>query len=183
MARRSSSPLYAERGINAFAMEFMPRITRAQTMDVLSSQANLAGYRAVIDAAAEFGRGLPDDDDGGRHRGAGPRLRHGRRRGGAAGDRDGPAPGRHRQRRPTCARRPRSRCRASAPPSWRSRMRSSSRPRPPRGYAKPMSAEYQQKQAALVAETYQEAGHRHHHRADPRPAGAGAGERGDGADR
>ena len=51
--------LYAERGINAFAMEFMPRITRAQTMDVLSSQANLAGYRAVIDAAAEFGRAFP----------------------------------------------------------------------------------------------------------------------------
>jgi len=40
-------------------MELMPRITRAQTMDVLSSQANLAGYRAVLDAAAEFGRALP----------------------------------------------------------------------------------------------------------------------------
>src|SRR5712692_7267031 len=49
----------ANAGIVAFAMELMPRITRAQTMDVLSSQANLAGYRAVIDAAAEFGRGLP----------------------------------------------------------------------------------------------------------------------------
>ncbi|MFG1321250.1 NAD(P)(+) transhydrogenase (Re/Si-specific) subunit alpha, partial [Xanthobacter autotrophicus] len=43
----------------AFAMELMPRITRAQVMDVLSSQANLAGYRAVIDAAAEFNRALP----------------------------------------------------------------------------------------------------------------------------
>src|SRR5258708_35519128 len=40
-------------------MEFVPRITGAQTMDVLSSQANLAGYRAVLDAAAEFGRALP----------------------------------------------------------------------------------------------------------------------------
>ena len=50
---------YAEAGIAAFAMELMPRITRAQTMDVLSSQANLAGYRAVLDAAAEFGRALP----------------------------------------------------------------------------------------------------------------------------
>jgi len=40
-------------------MELMPRITRAQVMDVLSSQANLAGYRAVIDAAAEYGRALP----------------------------------------------------------------------------------------------------------------------------
>src|ERR1041385_3192866 len=47
---------YAKRGVNAFAMEFMPRITRAQSMDVLSSQANLAGYRAVIEAAAVFGR-------------------------------------------------------------------------------------------------------------------------------
>jgi NAD(P) transhydrogenase subunit alpha len=49
----------AEGGIVAFAMELMPRITRAQTMDVLSSQANLAGYRAVVDAAAEYGRALP----------------------------------------------------------------------------------------------------------------------------
>jgi NAD(P) transhydrogenase subunit alpha len=45
--------------VSAFAMEFMPRITRAQVMDVLSSQANLAGYRAVIDGAAEYGRALP----------------------------------------------------------------------------------------------------------------------------
>ncbi|MGO9698968.1 MAG: Re/Si-specific NAD(P)(+) transhydrogenase subunit alpha [Xanthobacteraceae bacterium] len=46
-------------GIITFAMELLPRITRAQVMDVLSSQANLAGYRAVIDAAAEYGRALP----------------------------------------------------------------------------------------------------------------------------
>lgn len=49
----------ADAGVTAFAMEFMPRITRAQSMDILSSQANLAGYRAVIDAAAEFDRALP----------------------------------------------------------------------------------------------------------------------------
>ncbi len=49
----------AEAGVIAFAMELLPRITRAQAMDVLSSQANLAGYRAVIDAAAEYGRALP----------------------------------------------------------------------------------------------------------------------------
>jgi NAD(P) transhydrogenase subunit alpha len=49
----------ADAGVTAFAMELMPRITRAQSMDVLSSQANLAGYRAVIDAAAEFGRAFP----------------------------------------------------------------------------------------------------------------------------
>ena len=46
-------------GITAIAMEFMPRITRAQVMDVLSSQANLAGYQAVIDAASEYDRALP----------------------------------------------------------------------------------------------------------------------------
>ncbi|TWB12325.1 NAD(P) transhydrogenase subunit alpha [Nitrospirillum amazonense] len=50
---------YADAGVDAFAMEFIPRITRAQSMDVLSSQANLAGYRAVLDAAYEFGRAFP----------------------------------------------------------------------------------------------------------------------------
>jgi NAD(P) transhydrogenase subunit alpha len=49
----------ADAGLVAFAMELMPRITRAQSMDVLSSQANLAGYRAVIDGAGEYGRALP----------------------------------------------------------------------------------------------------------------------------
>ena len=49
----------AAAGINAFSMEFMPRITRAQSMDVLSSQSNLAGYKAVVDAAAHFSRALP----------------------------------------------------------------------------------------------------------------------------
>lgn len=50
---------YAARGIEACAMELLPRITRAQSMDILSSQANLAGYRAVIEAAAAFDRGFP----------------------------------------------------------------------------------------------------------------------------
>jgi NAD(P) transhydrogenase subunit alpha len=50
---------YARAGVNALAMELVPRITRAQTMDVLSSQANLAGYKAAVDAAAEFGRAMP----------------------------------------------------------------------------------------------------------------------------
>jgi len=49
----------AQAGIDAFAMEFLPRISRAQAMDVLSSQANLAGYKAVVDAAAQFGRAMP----------------------------------------------------------------------------------------------------------------------------
>ena len=49
----------ASAGVTAMAMEFMPRITRAQVMDILSSQANLAGYQSVIEAAAEFGRAFP----------------------------------------------------------------------------------------------------------------------------
>src|SRR6478672_11069439 len=49
----------ADAGAAAFAMELMPRITRAQVMDVLSSQANLAGYRAVVDAAEEYGKAVP----------------------------------------------------------------------------------------------------------------------------
>jgi proton-translocating NAD(P)+ transhydrogenase subunit alpha len=58
-AAKDQVAAYAAQGVNAFAMEFLPRITRAQTMDVLSSQANLAGYRAVIEAAAVFGRAFP----------------------------------------------------------------------------------------------------------------------------
>jgi H+-translocating NAD(P) transhydrogenase subunit alpha len=50
---------YAKLGVEALAMEFMPRITRAQSMDILSSQSNLAGYKAVIEAANVFGRAFP----------------------------------------------------------------------------------------------------------------------------
>lgn len=50
---------YAALGAEALAMEFMPRITRAQSMDILSSQSNLAGYKAVLDAASEYGRAFP----------------------------------------------------------------------------------------------------------------------------
>ena len=56
---REDVEAYAAAGIAAFAMELVPRITRAQTMDVLSSQANLAGYKAVLEAADAFGRALP----------------------------------------------------------------------------------------------------------------------------
>jgi len=56
---RTRVDAYAAAGYEALAMEFMPRITRAQSMDILSSQANLAGYKAVLDAAAEYGRAFP----------------------------------------------------------------------------------------------------------------------------
>ena len=58
-AERQQVDAYAAAGLEALAMEFMPRITRAQSMDVLSSQSNLAGYKAVLDAAAEYGRAFP----------------------------------------------------------------------------------------------------------------------------
>ncbi len=50
---------YAKAGVDALAMEFMPRITRAQSMDILSSQSNLSGYKAVVDAAGAYGRAFP----------------------------------------------------------------------------------------------------------------------------
>jgi NAD(P) transhydrogenase subunit alpha len=58
-ADAAAAAAYAAAGIDACAMELLPRITRAQSMDVLSSQANLAGYRAVVEAAVAFDRGFP----------------------------------------------------------------------------------------------------------------------------
>jgi NAD(P) transhydrogenase subunit alpha len=59
LRQRERVDAYAGAGLEALAMELMPRITRAQSMDVLSSQANLAGYKAVLDSAAEYGRAFP----------------------------------------------------------------------------------------------------------------------------
>ena len=56
---RDAVEAYAAAGVDAFSMELVPRISRAQSMDVLSSQANLAGYKAVVDASAEFSRAMP----------------------------------------------------------------------------------------------------------------------------
>jgi NAD(P) transhydrogenase subunit alpha len=56
---RARVDAYAAAGYEALAMEFMPRITRAQSMDILSSQSNLAGYKSVLDAAGEYGRAFP----------------------------------------------------------------------------------------------------------------------------
>jgi NAD(P) transhydrogenase subunit alpha len=57
--RRTAVDDYASAGIDAFAMEWMPRITRAQSMDILSSQSNLAGYKAVLEASTAYGRAFP----------------------------------------------------------------------------------------------------------------------------
>ena len=59
LRRREVVDGFAAAGLDAFAMEWMPRITRAQSMDILSSQSNLAGYKAVVDAAAAYGRAFP----------------------------------------------------------------------------------------------------------------------------
>ncbi|MFC3674136.1 Re/Si-specific NAD(P)(+) transhydrogenase subunit alpha [Ferrovibrio xuzhouensis] len=59
LQQRDQVKAYAAAGITAFSMELMPRITRAQSMDILSSQSNLAGYKSVLDAAQHFGRAFP----------------------------------------------------------------------------------------------------------------------------
>src|SRR6266481_6320311 len=59
LRRHDAVEAYAAAGLEALAMEWMPRISRAQSMDVLSSQSNLAGYKAVVDAAAVYGRAFP----------------------------------------------------------------------------------------------------------------------------
>jgi NAD(P) transhydrogenase subunit alpha len=59
LGHEDEAKAYADRGVNAFAVELLPRITRAQTMDALSSQSNLAGYKAAVDSASEFGRAFP----------------------------------------------------------------------------------------------------------------------------
>lgn len=59
LRRRDAIKHYASAGLEALAMEWMPRITRAQSMDILSSQSNLAGYKAIVDAASIYGRAFP----------------------------------------------------------------------------------------------------------------------------
>ena len=59
LSNTDQADLYAKRGVTSFAMELLPRISRAQSMDVLSSQSNLAGYKAVLDAAHEYTRAFP----------------------------------------------------------------------------------------------------------------------------
>lgn len=59
LGQRARVDAYAKMGAEALAMEFMPRITRAQSMDILSSQSNLSGYKAVVDAAGVYGRAFP----------------------------------------------------------------------------------------------------------------------------
>ena len=59
LSSKETMSALAGKGVTAFALELLPRITRAQSMDILSSQSNLAGYKAVLDAAGELGRAFP----------------------------------------------------------------------------------------------------------------------------
>jgi H+-translocating NAD(P) transhydrogenase subunit alpha len=140
----------AEAKASAFAMELMPRISRAQSMDVLSSQANLAGYKAVDRCRASLHPCVSDDDDRRRHRGADQTVRHGRRRRRLAGDRHGAPPGRggvgHR----------RARRGGRAGPEPRRQVRVHRGPgrclHQAGGYAKELSEDDRKKQAELIAE-------------------------------
>ncbi len=143
----------AAAGVAGFAMELMPRITRAQVDGrAVVRRPTSPATSAVIDAASEYRPRTADDDDRRRHGAGRQDLRHGRRRRRPAGDRHGAPPrrgcDRHRRasRRQGAGGKPRRQVRRRR---WTT---SSSRRRRPAGYAKPMSAEYQAKQAALVAE-------------------------------
>ena len=113
----------AAKGVSLFALELLPRITRAQSMDVLSSQATIAGYRAVLLAADAIAQNVPHDDHGRRH----AQRREGVRRSARAWPvcRPSPRPAAWaRPCRPTTFARPsRSRCRASGASSSRCRWR------------------------------------------------------------
>ena len=84
---------YAKLGIEALAMEFMPRITRAQSMDILSSQSNLSGYKAVVSGGSRIWPRLSDDDDRCGNGQCREMFCHGCWRCGPSGDCDGAATG------------------------------------------------------------------------------------------
>ena len=169
-ARGDAIEGYAAAGLEALAMEWMPRITRAQSMDILSSQSNLAGYKAVVDAAGGLWPRLPDDDDRGGDDQPGQIVRHGGRRRRPAGDR-------HR----TAARRAGQRDRRPLGDAGSRSSRSGAKPifvenvagiegEGAGGYATEMSRRISSGAGRTGVEPHRQAGHRHHHRADPRHA-------------
>ena len=172
----------AEAGVAAFAMELLPRITRAQVMDVLSSQANLAGYRAVIDAAAEYGRALPMMMT---PAGTVPAAKAFIMGVGVAGL----------QAIATARRLGAVVTATDVRPATKEQVESLGakfiavedeefkQAETAGGYAKEMSDAYKAKQAALIAVAHRQAGHRHHHGADPRPPGPAPRHRRNGASR
>ena len=159
----------AEAGATSFAMELMPRITRAQVMDVLSSQANLAGYRSVIDAAEQYGRAFPMMMTAA---GTVPAAKVFIMGVGVAGL----------QAIATARRLGAIVTATDVRPATKEQVESLGakfvavedeefkQAETSGGYAKEMSDGYKAKQAALVAEPHRQAGHRDHHGADSRPA-------------
>ena len=170
----------ADAGVIAFAMELMPRITRAQ----VDGRAVEPGQSRRLPRRDRRRRRIwpraADDDDGGRHRAGQPRCsswasaspacRRSRPRAGSAPS----------SPRPTCGPRPRSRSRASVRSSSRSRTRSSRTARDRRRLRQGNVEGVPGQAGRAGRRAHQEAGHRHHHRADPRPSGAAAGVQGDG---
>ena len=120
----------AAKGASAYALELLPRTTRAQSMDVLSSQANLAGYRAVLEAAAAYGRTLPMMTTAAGTITPAKVFVMGAGVAGLQAIAPLDAWGRW-SPPPTCVPPPRNRCRAWAQNSWRWRTRSSRPPNPP----------------------------------------------------
>ncbi len=158
-------------------MEFMPRITRAQVMDILSSQANLAGYQAVIDAAGAFDRAMPMMMTAGRYGPAGQGVRHGRRRCGPAGHRHRAPPRRCGDRH----RRARRGRRAGGIAGRQVHHDRGAQGRLGFGRLCPRADQGRAGGAGRAGRrAHREAGYRHHDRADPGPAGAEAGEPRDG---
>ena len=164
----------ADAGISAFAMELVPRITRAQVMDVLSSQANLAGYRAVIEAAEAFGRAFPMMMTAA---GTVPAAKVFVMGAGVAGL----------QAIATARRLGAVVTATDVRPAAKEQVESLGAKflavedeefkdaETAGGYAKEMSAGVSGQAGGADRRPHQEAGHRHHHRADPGPPGAAAG--------
>ena len=142
------------------------------------SQANLAGYKAVIDAAGPIRPRLSDDDDGGRHGAAGQGVRHGRRRRGPAGDRHGPAARRHRLG-DRCAQGDRG---AGEEPRRQVHLRRCGGCCDRRRLCAGTVGGGQGEAGGARRRACEGPGHRHHHRAHPRPPGADPRHAGDGRD-
>ena len=144
----------AQTGVTAFAMELLPRITRAQAMDVLSSQGNIAGYKAVIVAVQRVRPLHADADDRRRHGQGGARADPRRRRRRACRPSPPPSASARSSKPSTCGRPSRSRSSRSAPSSSKCRYRTRKKraAETAGGYAREMSDDYKQRQAALIAE-------------------------------
>ena len=162
----------ASRRVTALALDGVPRITRAQSMDVLSSMANIAGYRAVVEAAHEFGRFFTGQVTAAGKVPPAKVLVAGRRRGWAGGDRRRRQPGRDRacDRPAAGGRRPGQVAGRRVPAGRYGRGGGPAPPATPRRWARTTTARPPRAVRAIRPGRR----HHHHHRADPRAPGAAA---------